>query len=99
RYAAALRQREATELECTQVVRALESFHDDGVHRCHTGRLFSLEIETTADTRDLIVAELWELGSAGIVELDDRRVRAFFEDYADRGLLCARYPTAAWREG
>jgi len=31
-----------------------------------------------------LIAELWELGSAGIVELSETRVRAFFEDGADR---------------
>src|SRR5262249_18350689 len=91
-------QSQAAEFEWAQLIRALEPFHDDWVHGCHTGRLFSLEIETTGDTRDLIVAELWELESAGIVELDDGRVRAFFEEDADRDLLRARYPAAVWRQ-
>ena len=51
-----------------------------------------------ADGRDLLIAELWELGSAGIVELSDTRVRAFFEAGADRTALLARYPGAAVRE-
>lgn len=59
--------------------------------------MFSLELEAPPDARDLIIAELWEQGSAGIVELDERRVRAFFEDDTDRGALRARYPNAAWR--
>jgi len=60
--------------------------------------MFSLEIDSTADGRDLLIAELWELGSAGIVELSDTRVRAFFEAGADKADLLARYPGAAVRE-
>ena len=60
--------------------------------------MFSLEIECDADDRDLLIAELWELGSAGIAELNPRLVRAFFEEGgADRGTLRRRYPGARWR--
>jgi ribosomal protein L11 methyltransferase len=60
--------------------------------------MFSIEIECDADDRDLLIAELWELGSAGIAELSPARVRAFFEEHAaDRGLLRRRYPGARWR--
>jgi len=60
--------------------------------------MFSLEIDSVAGGRDLLIAELWELGSAGIVELSDTRVRAFFEDRAGRAELLARWPGAAIRE-
>ena len=60
--------------------------------------MFSLEIDSNTDGRDLLIAELWELGSAGIVELSDTRVRAFFEAGADRADLLARYPGASVRE-
>jgi len=60
--------------------------------------MFSLEIDSTAESRDLLIAELWELGSAGIVELSDTCLRAFFEAGADRAALLARYPGAAVRE-
>jgi ribosomal protein L11 methyltransferase len=60
--------------------------------------MFSLEIECDPADVELLVAELWEAGSAGIVELDPRRVRAFFEDGADRRKLGSRYPGAMWRE-
>jgi ribosomal protein L11 methyltransferase len=60
--------------------------------------MFSLEIDSPADGRDLLIADLWELGSAGIVELNDTRVRAFFEAGADRAALLERYPGAAVRE-
>src|SRR5689334_5178612 len=59
--------------------------------------MFSLELQCEPADRDLLIAELWEQGSAGIVELDDRRLRAFFEDGADREALLARYPGAAVR--
>src|SRR5690242_2641224 len=57
-------------------------------------RMFSLEIECDPEDRDLLIAELWEDGSAGIVELAPHRVRAFFEDAANRGRLLGRYPGA-----
>ena len=60
--------------------------------------MFSLEIDSNTDGRDLLIAELWELGSAGIVELSDTRVRAFFEDGADRAGVLACYPGASVRE-
>ena len=59
--------------------------------------MFSLEIESDSAGRDLLIADLWEQECAGIVELDDRRVRAFFEDTADREALLRRYPGAAVR--
>ncbi|HEY1240582.1 MAG TPA: 50S ribosomal protein L11 methyltransferase [Bryobacteraceae bacterium] len=59
--------------------------------------MFSLEIECPSDERDLLIAELWELGSAGIVELDEERVRAFFEDGADRAMILGRYPGSTAR--
>ncbi len=60
--------------------------------------MFSLEIECDPDDHDLLIAELWELGSAGIAELTSRRVRAFFEDDAGRDELLRLYPGAALRE-
>jgi ribosomal protein L11 methyltransferase len=60
--------------------------------------MFSLEIECDADDRDLLIAELWDQGSAGIVELDSQRVRAFFEDSAGREALLGMYPGARLRQ-
>jgi ribosomal protein L11 methyltransferase len=60
--------------------------------------MFSLEIECDPEDRDLLIAELWEEGSAGIVELSAYRVRAFFEDAADRSELLRRYPGAGIRQ-
>lgn len=59
--------------------------------------MFSLEIECDPDDRDLLIAELWEQQSAGIVELSPRRVRAFFDDGADRDALLRLYPGSSWR--
>ena len=59
--------------------------------------MFSLEIECDADDRDLLIAELWEQRSAGIVELDARRVRAFFDDGAGREALLELFPGASLR--
>jgi ribosomal protein L11 methyltransferase len=59
--------------------------------------MFSLEIECDPDDRDLLIAELWEQGSAGIVELTAARVRAFFEDSADSAALLRLYPGAGYR--
>jgi ribosomal protein L11 methyltransferase len=59
--------------------------------------MFSLEIDCGAEERDLLIAELWERGSAGIVELNAQTVRAFFEDDADRRALMALYPGARER--
>ena len=60
--------------------------------------MFSLEIDCAADDRDLLIAELWERGVAGVAELSSTRVRAFFEDSADRHALLADYPGAPLRE-
>ncbi|MGD0497336.1 MAG: 50S ribosomal protein L11 methyltransferase [Bryobacteraceae bacterium] len=59
--------------------------------------MFSLEIECGAEERDFLVAELWERGSAGIVELNARYVRAFFEDGAGRQALLDLYPGSRLR--
>lgn len=53
--------------------------------------MFSLELDCSPEQKDLLVAELWEHGSTGIVELDERRLRAFFEDDAGRAALLGRF--------
>jgi ribosomal protein L11 methyltransferase len=59
--------------------------------------MFSLEIECDPDDRDMLIAELWEQGSAGIVELNPQRVRAFFEERADHEALLRLYPGSRMR--
>jgi ribosomal protein L11 methyltransferase len=60
--------------------------------------MFSLEIECDPEDRDLLIAELWEQGSEGIVELSPSAVRAFFDNSANRRALRARFPGARERE-
>jgi ribosomal protein L11 methyltransferase len=60
--------------------------------------MFSLEIECDPEDRDLLIAELWEHGSEGIVELGPGAVRAFFDDSADRRALRVQFPGARERE-
>jgi ribosomal protein L11 methyltransferase len=59
--------------------------------------MFSLEIECDADDRDLLIADLWDHHSAGIVELSNSRVRAFFEDTEDRSELLELFPGSTIR--
>ena len=59
--------------------------------------MFSLEIHCDAEHHDLLIAELWEQGCAGISELSEGSLRAFFEDSTDRSALLDRYPGAALR--
>ena len=59
--------------------------------------MFSLFIDCPQDTQDLLIAELWEAGVAGIVETPSG-LRAFFEDDADREALSARFDGAAIEE-
>ncbi|HMC61716.1 MAG TPA: 50S ribosomal protein L11 methyltransferase, partial [Candidatus Solibacter sp.] len=59
--------------------------------------MFSLEIECDPEDRDLLIAELWEHGSAGIVELSAAAVRAFFEDDDDGAALLRLFPGARMR--
>jgi ribosomal protein L11 methyltransferase len=60
--------------------------------------MFSLEIACDPGCHDVLIAELWDSGCAGISELDDYRVRVFFEDTADRSALLKEYPGSTLRE-
>ncbi len=59
--------------------------------------MFSLEIECDPDDRELLIADLWDHHSAGIVELSSARVRAFFEDTEDRSELLLLFPGSTMR--
>jgi ribosomal protein L11 methyltransferase len=59
--------------------------------------MFSIEIECPLEQNDMLIAELWAEGSAGIVELEGGRLRAFFEDSADRDALAVRFQAVTWR--
>lgn len=60
--------------------------------------MFSLEIDCDPEDRDLLIAELWEQGSAGMVELNPQTVRSFFEDDVNRAGLLKLFPGARQRE-
>ena len=61
--------------------------------------MFSLEIEWPAGTERYLVAELWAEGSAGIVELEGGRLRAFFEDSASRtAWMAPAFEVFHWRQ-
>ena len=59
--------------------------------------MFSLEIECDPDDRELLIADLWDHHSAGIVELSNSRVRAFFEDDEDHNELLELFPGSTLR--
>ena len=57
--------------------------------------MFSIDIERVQAEKDFVIAELWEAGSTGIVELEDRddiaRMRAFFDDDSRQAALIAQF--------
>lgn len=55
--------------------------------------MFSFDIDCWQDEKDVLIADLFELGSSGINEMDGF-VRAFFDDEAVRPVLRARFPEA-----
>ena len=61
--------------------------------------MFSLEMESEGEAKDLLIAELWERGSTGIVETDlpggRCLLRAFFEDEADALAALGAVPIAS----
>jgi len=59
--------------------------------------MFSIEIDCPPEQNDMLVAELWAEGSAGIVELEGGGLRAFFEDDADHGVLVSQFHPVSWR--
>lgn len=46
----------------------------------HQFTMFSLDLDCTQETKDLLSFELWEYGCIGVVELSDSRLRVFFDD-------------------
>jgi ribosomal protein L11 methyltransferase len=67
------------------------------VRECILSAMFSLEIECLPEAREMLIADLWAEGSAGIVELEGGRLRAFFEDAADRQALAERFHAVSSR--
>jgi len=60
--------------------------------------MFSIELQCDGPHKDLLIAELWEAGSAGIVELEPGGLRAFFEDDSARPVLADRFRAVSWRQ-
>ncbi len=57
--------------------------------------MFSIDLECAQADKDFIIADLWETGSTGIVEVEDwddiARLRAFFDDNARQSELLKRF--------
>ena len=57
--------------------------------------MFSIDLVCPQSEKDLIIAELWETGSSGIVEVEDKddssRLRAFFDDDSRQADLLGRF--------
>ena len=56
--------------------------------------MFSLLLHPTPDREDQLIAELWELGTSGIIQ-DDAGIRAFFESPSDPSTLVQRFASFA----
>jgi ribosomal protein L11 methyltransferase len=57
--------------------------------------MFSIDLECPPEDKDLLIADLWEAGSTGIIELEsaelENGLRAFFDDDARQAELQARF--------
>ena len=53
--------------------------------------MFSIDLICPQPEKDLAIANLWEAGCSGIVEVDDACLRAFFDDDARQPELLARF--------
>jgi ribosomal protein L11 methyltransferase len=60
--------------------------------------MFSLDLDCTQETKDLLIADFWELGSSGIVELDATHLRVFFDDDAQAPAMSKEFgvPAHLW---
>jgi len=60
--------------------------------------MFSLDLDCTQETRDLLIADFWELGSSGIVELDATHLRVFFDDDSEASSISEKLgaPAHVW---
>jgi ribosomal protein L11 methyltransferase len=53
--------------------------------------MFSIDLYCAQDDKDLRVADLWEAGCTGIIELDNEHLRVFFDDDMRQTELRARF--------
>lgn len=65
-----------------------------GCPTVHLGWMFSLLLKPAPEQEDLLLAELWECGTTGIVD-DDNGLRAFFDPSSDAAGLMSRFASFA----
>ena len=53
--------------------------------------MFSIDLTCKQEDQDLTIAELWEAGCTGIVELEESQLRVFFDDDARAAELQSRF--------
>jgi len=53
--------------------------------------MVSLDLECAQPARDLVIAEVFEGGCAGIIELSDSRIRVFFDSEMEARPFCTKY--------
>jgi ribosomal protein L11 methyltransferase len=57
--------------------------------------MFSIDLDCRQDLKEIAIADLWEAGCTGIVELEDwddiARIRVFFDSHADQAAIVARF--------
>ena len=53
--------------------------------------MFSIDLDCKQADRDMAVADLWEAGCTGIVELNDDAIRVFFDDDSRQAELTAQF--------
>jgi ribosomal protein L11 methyltransferase len=53
--------------------------------------MFSIDLACAPEDKDLTIAELWEAGCTGIIELDDTSIRVFFDDDARAADIQSRF--------
>jgi ribosomal protein L11 methyltransferase len=60
--------------------------------------MFSLDLDCTQETKDLLIAEFWELGSSGIVEIDATHLRVFFDEDSEASAMSEKFgaPAHVW---
>jgi ribosomal protein L11 methyltransferase len=53
--------------------------------------MFSIDLDCTQDVKDILIADLYEAGCTGIVELEETKLRVFFADDAREGEIVSRF--------
>jgi ribosomal protein L11 methyltransferase len=57
--------------------------------------MFSLDLDCTQENKDLLIADFWELGSSGIVEVDATHLRVFFDDDGEAAAMSEKFGVTA----